>query len=87
VASFLSPLYAAYSRVLLNPPKPPGGTVSLVEMDTRLFQEAARELKVETPLADMFKANLDRAVEEGKRNEDWAGAYYRMVRDRTWSAK
>lgn len=86
-AAFQSPFYAAYSRVMLNPPNPPGGTVALGEKDTRLFQEAGQEAKVRTPLADMFKARLDEAVGKGMKNEDWAGAYYRLTRDVTWAAK
>ncbi|MGB7191622.1 MAG: NAD(P)-dependent oxidoreductase [Acidobacteriaceae bacterium] len=85
-AAFQSPFYAAYSRLMLNPPNPPGGTIALGEKDTRLFQEAGQEVKVKTPLADMFKTNLDRAVEAGMKDEDWAGAYYRLTRDRTWTA-
>lgn len=86
-AAFQSPFYANYSRLMLNPPNPPGGTIALGEKDTRLFQEAGEEMKVKTPLADMFRTNLDRAVEQGKKNEDWAGAYYRLVRDTTWAAE
>lgn len=84
-AAFQSPFYAAYSKVMLNPPNPPGGTIALGEKDTRLFQEAGEGVKVRTPLADIFKANLDYAVEAGMKNEDWAGAYYRLTRDRTWT--
>lgn len=86
-ALFQSPFYAAYSKLMLNPPVPPGGTIALGEKDTRLFQAAAEEMKVKTPLADMFKATLDRAVEAGMKNDDWAGGYYRLTRDRTWTAE
>lgn len=82
-AAFQSPFYAAYSKVILNPPNPPGGTVALGEKDTRLFQEAGKDVKVKTPLADMFKANLDRAIEIGMKEEDWAGSYYKLTRDGT----
>lgn len=84
-AAFQSPFYATYSKLMVNPPNPPGGTIALGEKDTRLFQDAAQEYKVRTPLADMFRANLDRAIEQGKKDEDWAGAYYRLVRDMTWA--
>lgn len=86
-AAFQSPFYANYSKVMVNPPNPPGGTIALGEKDTRLFQDAAQEYKVKTPLADMFRANLDRAIDQGKKNEDWAGAYYRLVRDTTWAGE
>jgi 3-hydroxyisobutyrate dehydrogenase-like beta-hydroxyacid dehydrogenase len=85
-ALFQSPFYAAYSKLMLDPPKPPGGTIALGEKDTRLFQNAAREAKVKTPLADMFRARLDRAIDAGLKNEDWAGGYYRLTRDETWAA-
>jgi 3-hydroxyisobutyrate dehydrogenase-like beta-hydroxyacid dehydrogenase len=86
-AAFQSPFYAAYSKIILNPPQPPGGTVALGEKDTRLFQEAAKEVKVKTPLADIFKATLDRAIVEGKKEEDWPGAYYQLTRDSTWRSE
>lgn len=86
-AAFQSPFYAAYSKIMLNPPQPPGGPVALGEKDTRLFQEAAREVKVMTPLADMFKATLDRAIDEGKKEEDWPGTYYQLTRESTWRAE
>lgn len=85
--AFQSPFYANYSKLMLNPPNPPGGTIALGEKDTRLFQDAAEEYKVKTPLADMFRANLDHAIKQGKKNEDWAGAYYRLVRDTTWAGE
>ncbi|MFZ0662956.1 MAG: NAD(P)-dependent oxidoreductase [Acidobacteriaceae bacterium] len=86
-AIFQSPFYAAYSKLMLNPPKPPGGTIALGEKDTRLFQEAAQGEKVKSPLADMFKARLDQAIAAGMKNEDWAAGYYRLTRDVTWAAK
>lgn len=86
-AAFQSPFYAAYSKVMLNPPQPPGGTVALGEKDTRLFQQAGEGVKVKTPLADVFKANLDSAIQSGMRDEDWAGAYYRLTRNKTWTAQ
>jgi len=84
-AAFQSPFYAAYSKIILNPPNPPGGTVALGEKDTRLFQEAAREVKVKTPLADIFKATLDQAIDKGKKEEDWPGTYYQLTRASTWT--
>jgi 3-hydroxyisobutyrate dehydrogenase-like beta-hydroxyacid dehydrogenase len=86
-AAFQSPFYAAYSKIILNPPQPPGGTVELGEKDTRLFQEAAKEVKVRTPLADMFKITLDRAIKAGMKQEDWPGTYYRLTRDSTWTSE
>jgi len=86
-AAFQSPFYAAYSKIMLNPPRPPGGPVALGEKDTRLFQEAAREVKVATPLADIFKATLDRAIDKGKKEEDWPATYYQITRASTWTVE
>jgi 3-hydroxyisobutyrate dehydrogenase-like beta-hydroxyacid dehydrogenase len=80
-ALFQSPFYDAYRKLILDPPKPPGGTVALGEKDTRLFREAAQGAKVKTPLADQFKAHWDRAIAAGLRDEDWAAGYYRVARD------
>lgn len=85
-AIFQSPFYAAYSKLMLDPPHPPGGTVGLCEKDTRLFQDAAEEARVETPLADMFKSRLDDAIGVGMKNEDWAAGYYRLTRNVTRTA-
>jgi 3-hydroxyisobutyrate dehydrogenase-like beta-hydroxyacid dehydrogenase len=79
-ALFQSPFYDAYQKLILNPPKPPGGTVALGEKDMRLFREAAEGAKLKTPLADGFKAHLDHAIAEGMRDEDWAGGYYRLAK-------
>ena len=86
-AAFQSPFYAAYSKIMLNPPQPPGGPVALGEKDTRLFQEAGLEVKVKTPLADMFKATLDHAIDKGKKEEDWPATYYQLTRASTWAAE
>jgi 3-hydroxyisobutyrate dehydrogenase-like beta-hydroxyacid dehydrogenase len=80
---FRSPFYESYGKLMLDPPKNPGGTIELGEKDLRLFCEAAEAAKIETPLADVFQANFERAMEEGLKDEDWAGGYYKMVRDVT----
>ena len=80
-ALFRSPFYESYGRVMLNPPETPGSTIAVGEKDTRIFREAAEGAHVKTPLADMFKANLDHAIEEGMKNDDWAAGYYRLMRE------
>lgn len=79
-ALFQSPFYDVYQKLILNPPKPPGGTVALGEKDMRLFRDAAVGARLKTPLADAFKAHLDHAIAEGMRDEDWAGGYYRLAK-------
>lgn len=80
-ALFRSPFYESYGRVMLNPPEVPGSTIAVGEKDTRIFREAAEGAHVKTPLADMFKANFDHAIEEGMKSEDWAAGYYRLMRE------
>jgi 3-hydroxyisobutyrate dehydrogenase-like beta-hydroxyacid dehydrogenase len=80
-ALFRSPLYEAYGKVMLEPSAQPGATIAIGEKDTRLFLEAAKEAKVKTPLADGFKARLDRGIELGMKDADWAGGYYRLARE------
>ena len=80
-ALFRSPFYESYGRVMLNPPETPGSTIALGEKDVRLFREAAEAAKVRTPLAEEFKAQFDRAIDEGKKDEDWAAGYYHLVRE------
>jgi 3-hydroxyisobutyrate dehydrogenase-like beta-hydroxyacid dehydrogenase len=82
-ALFQSPFYHAYSKLILNPPQPPGGTIGLGEKDMRLFREAAQNAGVKTPLGDAFAAHLQNAIEAGMRDEDWAAGYYRLTKAKT----
>ncbi|MBB6142303.1 3-hydroxyisobutyrate dehydrogenase-like beta-hydroxyacid dehydrogenase [Silvibacterium bohemicum] len=82
-ALFQSPFYQAYSKIILNPPQPPGGTIGLGEKDMRLFREAAHNAGVKTPLGDAFAAHLENAIEAGMRDEDWAAGYYRLAKAKT----
>lgn len=79
-ALFRSPFYESYGKLMLDPPEPPGGTIAVGEKDMRLFCEAAKGVKLKTPLADTFKAHLDRAMEAGMQDQDWAAGYYRLAR-------
>lgn len=80
-ALFQSPFYEAYGKVMLHPPAQPGATIAVGEKDVRLFREAAEGAKVRTPLADGFKALLDRAIAAGMRDADWAAGYYDRARE------
>lgn len=79
-ALFQSPFYAAYSRVMLNPPEVPGATIALGQKDMRLFRESAAATNTRTPLADHFQDQLHEAAEAGLRDRDWAAGYYQFVR-------
>ena len=82
-ALFRSPLYEAYSKIMLDPPKVAGGTIALGEKDMRLFREAARSAGAETPLGDVFETHLQQATEVGMKEEDWAAGYYRLAKSLT----
>lgn len=79
-ALFRSPFYEAYGKVMLNPPEKPTATIALGEKDMRLFREAAKGAHVNTQLADLFEANLERAIQEGMKDEDWAAGYLHLAR-------
>jgi 3-hydroxyisobutyrate dehydrogenase-like beta-hydroxyacid dehydrogenase len=79
-ALFQSPFYEMYSNIMLHPPETPGGTIALGEKDLRLFREAAQGEHIRTPLADVFMATFDRAMEAGMKEQDWAAGYYQLER-------
>ncbi len=78
-ALFRSPFYEAYSKLMLDPPDPPGGTIALGNKDMGLFRAAAQEAGMLTPLGDRFAADLDKAIEAGLQDEDWAAGLYRLA--------
>jgi 3-hydroxyisobutyrate dehydrogenase-like beta-hydroxyacid dehydrogenase len=82
-ALFRSPLYESYGKIMLQPPAQPGGTIALGEKDTRLFREAAHSAGVKTPLGDTFEAHLQRAIEAGMKDADWAAGYYQLAKGMT----
>lgn len=78
-ALFQSPFYAAYGKVILDPPEHPGATVALGIKDTRLLRESAKALETRLPLADHLAGMLRIAAESGLLREDWAVGQYRMA--------
>jgi 3-hydroxyisobutyrate dehydrogenase-like beta-hydroxyacid dehydrogenase len=82
-AIFRSPFYEAYGKIMLDPPEHPGGTIALGEKDMRLFREAASSAGVKTPLGDTFEAHLQRAIEAGMKDADWAAGYYHLAKGMT----
>lgn len=82
-ALFQSPFYQSYGRIMLDPPEHAGGTIALGEKDMRLFREAAHSAGVETPLGDTFEEHLQRAMEAGMKDADWAAGYYQLAKSMT----
>jgi 3-hydroxyisobutyrate dehydrogenase-like beta-hydroxyacid dehydrogenase len=77
-ALFQSPFYAAYSKIMLNPPTEAGASVSLGEKDTRLLREAAASRGTRVKLADTLAEIFAQAMAAGLANQDWAVGMYRM---------
>jgi len=69
-ALFQSPFYAAYSKVILNPPTPPGATVALGRKDLTLFLEAARDTRL--AVAERISDRFTEAIADGLGSSDWA---------------
>jgi 3-hydroxyisobutyrate dehydrogenase-like beta-hydroxyacid dehydrogenase len=72
-ALFQSPFYAAYSKVMLDPPTPPGATVALGVKDLKLFLEAAQANKVHLTIAEKMADRFAEAIAAGLEDADWAG--------------
>jgi 3-hydroxyisobutyrate dehydrogenase-like beta-hydroxyacid dehydrogenase len=81
-ALFQSPFYAAYAKVMLNPPEHPGATISIGEKDMRLFREAAASRNTRSSLADDLAEIFAEARKDGLADEDWAVGQYRMAQRR-----
>ncbi|HEX4309390.1 MAG TPA: NAD(P)-dependent oxidoreductase [Acidobacteriaceae bacterium] len=79
-ALFQSPFYEMYGNIMLTPPEKPGATMAVGEKDMRLFREAAQQGQVKTPLADLFMATLQSALEAGMKEADWAAGYLQLQR-------
>ncbi|MGB8031525.1 MAG: NAD(P)-dependent oxidoreductase [Terracidiphilus sp.] len=77
-ALFQSPFYAAYSKIMLNPPAEAGASISLGEKDTRLLREAAASRGTRVKLADTLAEIFAQAKAAGLANQDWAVGMYRM---------
>jgi 3-hydroxyisobutyrate dehydrogenase-like beta-hydroxyacid dehydrogenase len=82
-ALFQSPFYAAYSKVMLQPPERPGATVALGEKDLRLLREAAAGRATRLSLADWLAEVFAEARAAGLAQEDWAVGQYRVSQKRS----
>ena len=70
-ALFQSPFYAAYGKVMLNPPATPGATIALGNKDLTLFLEAAGSSGVHPTLANRMADRFAEAIADGLANADW----------------
>lgn len=81
-ALFQSPFYAAYAKVMLNPPVNAGAPMTLGAKDLQLLREAAASRDTKLSLADQMAAIFADAQKTGLGGEDWAVAQYRMAQRR-----
>ncbi|MDR3773233.1 MAG: NAD(P)-dependent oxidoreductase [Terracidiphilus sp.] len=86
-ALFQSPFYAAYGKVMLNPPREPGATIELGAKDLRLLREAAAARATSLSLADNLAGIFAEAQQAGLAGEDWAVGLYRMAERRGSAAR
>ncbi len=82
-ALFQSPFYAAYGKVMLNPPEHPGASINLGAKDTRMLREAAAARNTRLSLADNLAEIFEQAKQAGLANEDWAVGQYRIAQQRS----
>jgi 3-hydroxyisobutyrate dehydrogenase-like beta-hydroxyacid dehydrogenase len=81
-ALFQSPFMAAYSKIMLTPPKEAGASVALGEKDTRLLREAAAGRGMKVGLAESLAKIYAEARAAGMEDQDWAVGQYRMAKRR-----
>ena len=78
-ALYQSPFYAAYSKLILNPPNPPGGSVALGQKDLGLFLAAARAHEVRLAVAELMETRFADAVTAGLADADWTAGLLRAA--------
>jgi 3-hydroxyisobutyrate dehydrogenase-like beta-hydroxyacid dehydrogenase len=78
-ALFQSPIYAAYSKVILHPPERPGAFVDLAVKDLGMLREAAAGRNTRVSLADVLFETFLEARRQGLNDLDLADAQYRMA--------
>ena len=81
-ALFQSPFYAAYGKVMLQPPGQPGATIKLGAKDLNLLREAAASRHTSLSLAENLAEVFAEAELSGLGDEDWAVGQYRMAQRR-----
>jgi 3-hydroxyisobutyrate dehydrogenase-like beta-hydroxyacid dehydrogenase len=78
-ALFQSPFYAAYSKVMLQPPPTPGATVALGAKDLRLLRVSAAARNRRLRLADGLAEVFEEALAAGWAEDDWAAGMLRVA--------
>ena len=78
-ALFQSPFYAAYSKVMLQPPPIPGATMALGAKDLRLLRESATARNKRLRLADGLAGVFEEALAAGLAESDWAAGMLRVA--------
>jgi 3-hydroxyisobutyrate dehydrogenase-like beta-hydroxyacid dehydrogenase len=88
-ALFQSPFYAAYSKVMLQPPPTPGATVALGAKDLRLLRESATARNKRLRLAESLAEVFDEAQAAGLAEQDWAAGMLRIAKTYagTWASE
>jgi len=81
-ALFQSPLYAAYSKLILHPPEHSGASLDLAIKDLSLLREAASARNARVELADTIVEMFLEARRNGLTGLDWTSGQYRMAQDR-----
>lgn len=81
-ALFQSPLYASYSKVMLNPPETPAATMQLGEKDLQLFRRAAAARGIRLNLAELLAEVFAEARRAGLAGEEWPVGQYRLAQRR-----
>lgn len=76
-ALFQSPLYAAYSKVMLNPPTNAGAPVRLGLKDLKLLLDAAQAKGVHLTIAERMEGRFDEIIAAGHGGADWASGMLR----------
>jgi 3-hydroxyisobutyrate dehydrogenase-like beta-hydroxyacid dehydrogenase len=96
-ALFQSPFYAAYAKVMLNPPSHPndeglssgtprkqgGASIALGAKDLSLLREAAASRGVQLSLASELANVFRQAKQAGLEDEDWAVGQYRVAQQQS----
>jgi 3-hydroxyisobutyrate dehydrogenase-like beta-hydroxyacid dehydrogenase len=81
-ALFQSPLYAAYTKLILHPPEHPGASIDLAIKDLGLLREAAAGRNTRVSLADTMFEIFHEARRQGLTDLDWSDSQYRVAQHR-----
>lgn len=80
-ALFQSPFYAAYSNVMLNPPKDAGAPITLGLKDLKLLLDAADATQTHLAIAERMQDRFHEIIAAGNGNRDWAAGLLQGAED------